>query len=90
MRLNDFTSSELQLLTFFPSVLFSRPFWGFPHGSAVKNPLPVQGSWVRSLGQEDLLEEGMTTCSSILAWKIPGTEAPARLHRIGSKRVKQD
>ena len=30
--------------------------------------------WVRSLGQEDPLEEGMATHSSILAWRIPGTE----------------
>ena len=89
MRLNDFTSRELQLLTFFPSVLFSRPSWGFPCGSAVENPLPVQRSWVRSLGQEDLLAEGMTTYSSILAWKIPGTEAPARLHlRIEKSQIR--
>ena len=41
--------------------------------------------WVRSLGQEDLLEEGMATHSSILAWKIPWTEEPGRLklQRVG-------
>ena len=32
--------------------------------------------WVPSLGQEDLLEEGMATHSSILAWRIPWTEEP--------------
>ena len=32
--------------------------------------------WVRSLGQEDPLEEGMATHSSILAWRIPWTEEP--------------
>ena len=32
--------------------------------------------WVRSLGQEDLLEEGMATHFSILAWRIPWTEEP--------------
>ena len=32
--------------------------------------------WVRSLGKEDLLEEGMTAHSSILAWRIPRTEKP--------------
>ena len=37
----------------------------------VKNPLPVQEMWARFLGQEDLLEEGMATHSSILAWRIP-------------------
>ena len=36
--------------------------------------------WVRSLGQEDPLEEeGMATHSSILAWRIPWTEEPGRL-----------
>ena len=35
--------------------------------------------WVRSLGQEDSLEEGMATHSSNLAWKIPRTEEPGRL-----------
>ena len=90
MRLNDFTLSELQLLTFFPSMLFSKPSWGFPGGSAVKNLLPMQGPWVPSLGQEDPLEKEMTPCSSILAWEIPWTEAPARLQLIGSQRVEQD
>ena len=43
--------------------------------------------WVRSLGQEDLLEEGIATHSSILAWRIPWTEEPGRLQSIGSQRV---
>ena len=34
---------------------------------------------VRSLGREDPLEEGMATHSSILAWRIPGTEEPGGL-----------
>ena len=33
-------------------------------------------TWVQSLGQEDLLEKGMATHSSILAWRIPWTEEP--------------
>ena len=33
--------------------------------------LPLQETWVRSLGWEDPLEEGMSTHSSILAWRIP-------------------
>ena len=37
----------------------------------VKNPLVMQETWVLSLGWEDLLEEGMATHSSILAWRIP-------------------
>ena len=39
--------------------------------------------WVPSLGQEDLLEEGMATHSSILAWRIPWTEEPGSLQSIG-------
>ena len=37
----------------------------------VKNPPAMQETWVRSLGLEDPLEEGMATHSSILAWRIP-------------------
>ena len=36
----------------------------------VKNPPAMRGTWVRSLGWEDLLEEGMETHFSILAWRI--------------------
>ena len=45
---------------------------------------------VRSLGQEDPLEEGMATHSSILAWRIPWREKPGRLQSIGSLRVGHD
>ena len=38
---------------------------------AVKNPLAMQETLVQSLHQEDPLEEGMATHSSILAWRIP-------------------
>ena len=40
----------------------------------VKNLLAVLETWVRSLGQEDPLEKGLTTHSSILPWKTPRTE----------------
>ena len=46
----------------------------FPGGSAVKNPSEmqeIQEIWVQSLGQEDPLEESMTTHSNILVWRIP-------------------
>ena len=36
-----------------------------------KNPPAMQETWVRSLGWEDPLKEGMATHSSILAWRIP-------------------
>ena len=51
----------------------------------VKNPLPMQETqemWVQSLNQEDPLEEGMAAHSSFIAWRIPWTEEPARLHRV--------
>ena len=42
----------------------------------VKNPPAMQETWVQSLDQEDPLEKGMATHSSILVWRIPGTEKP--------------
>ena len=42
----------------------------------VKNLSAMQETWVQSLGQEDPLEKGMVTHSSILAWRIPWTEEP--------------
>ena len=48
----------------------------------VKNPPAMLGTWVLSLGREDPLEEGMGTQSSILAWRIPWTEEPGRLHTV--------
>ena len=46
--------------------------------------------WVRSLGQEDPLDEEMATHSRILAWKIIWTEEPGRLQSMGSQRVRHD
>ena len=40
---------------------------------------------VQSLGWEDLLEEGSSTPSSILAWRIPWTEKPGGLQSMGSQ-----
>ena len=48
----------------------------------VKNPSAMQETWVRSLGQEDSLEKGMVTHSSILAWKIPWPEEPGGLESM--------
>ena len=47
-------------------------------------------TWVRFLGQEDLLEKEMATHSSTLAWKIQWTEEPGRLQSMGSQRVGHD
>ena len=49
----------------------------------VKNLSVMQETQVRSLGQEDSLEEDMATHSSILAWRLPGTEEPGRLQALG-------
>ena len=58
---------------------------GFSGGPGVKNPPLMQGTQVRSLGQEDPLEEGMATHASILAWRIPWTEDPGGLQFMGSQ-----
>ena len=52
----------------------------------VKNLPAVQEMQVRSLGQEDPLEEEMATHSSILAWEIPWAEEPGRLQTTGSQK----
>ena len=59
---------------------------GFPNGSVVKNPPPMQETWVYSLDWEGPLEKEMATHSSILAWKIPWTEEHG-LQSMGLQRV---
>ena len=56
----------------------------------VKNLPAMQGTCVRYLGQEDPLEKGMATHSSILAWRIPWTEEHGGLQSMGSQRVRHD
>ena len=53
----------------------------------VKNPPAMQETRVRTQGQEDPLEKGMTTHSSILAWRIQWTEEPGGLQSTESQRV---
>ena len=50
----------------------------------------MQETWVQFLGQEDPLEKGMATHSSIFAWRIPWTEVLGTLQSMGSKRVRHD
>ena len=74
---------------------YKKPLWimGLPGGSAVKNPSAMQKTqemWIQSLGQEDPLEKGIATHSSILAWRIPWTEEPGGLQSMGSHRVGHD
>ena len=56
----------------------------------VKNLPAIQETWIWSLGQEDPLEKGTATHSSILAWRIPRTEEPNGLQSMGSQRVWHD
>ena len=53
----------------------------------VKNLPATRDTWVRPLTQEDPLEKGPATHSSIFAWRIPWTEEPGRLQSMGSQRV---
>ena len=59
----------------------------FPSGLVVKNSSPVQEMQAQSLGQEDPLEKGMATHSSILIWRIQRTEEPGGLQSMGLQRV---
>ena len=62
----------------------------FPSVSAIKNQPAVQEMqeiWVKFLGWEHTLEEGIATHSSILAWRIPWTEEPGGLSLIGWQSV---
>ena len=53
----------------------------------VKSLPAVQKTWVQSLGQEDPLEKGMDTHSSIIAWEIPWTEESGKLQSIGCREL---
>ena len=56
----------------------------------VKNPPAIQETQVQALGQEDALEKGMATHSSILVWRIPWTEEPGGLQSMESQRVRHN
>ena len=56
----------------------------------VKYLLAMRETWVRSLRQEDTLEQEMTIHSSTLAWRIPGTAEPGGLPSMGLHRVGHD
>ena len=53
----------------------------------IKNLTTMQETIIQSLGWEDPLEKGMTTHSSILAWKIPWTEETGGLQSMGSQKL---
>ena len=59
--------------------------WSFLVAQLINNLPAIQGTQIRSLGREDPLEKGMTTHSSILAWRITWTEEPGGLLSMGCK-----
>ena len=61
----------------------------FPGGASGKEPAANEMS-VRSLSQEDSLEEGMVTPSRIHAWRIPWTEEPGGLQSMGSHGLRHN
>ena len=66
------------------------PQKGFPGGTRGKESswqYRKHETWVQSLGQEDPLEKGMTTHSSILAWEISWTKEPGRLQSKGLQEL---
>ena len=60
-----------------------------PGGLGVKNP-PANTRDAGYIGRKGLLEEGMATHSSILAWRIPWAEEPGGLQSMGSQRLGHD
>ena len=56
----------------------------------VKNPPAMQETQFPLLGQEDPLEKGVATHSSVLVWRIPWTEEPGGLQSVGSQAVRHD
>ena len=67
--------------------LFTLCFTGGSDGQELPG---MQETWVRSLGWEDPLEEGMATNFSVLAWRIPWTEEPGGLQSMQVQRVRHD
>ena len=63
---------------------------GLPGGSVVNNPPANARDAGLSLGQEDPLKKEVATHSSVLTWRIPGTEKPGGLPSVGSHRVRHD
>ena len=57
------------------------------HADVTFNVLAHLETRVKSLGWEDPLRKGLTTHSSVLAWRIPWTEEPGGLQSMGSERV---
>ena len=85
---SSFWVTLLLLLLLLLFLLFGRDF---PRGSDGKESASNAGkTQIWSLVREDSLQEGMSTHSSILAWRIPWTEETGRLQSMGLQRVRHD
>ena len=62
----------------------------FPGGQKVKDLPAMWQTWVQSQHWKDPLEDGMTTHSRILGWRIPWTEEPDGLQFMGLQRVRHN
>ena len=85
-------SIELSEYHLFPSgAVFWRkkPLNNFWVAQMMNNRPEMQETWVWSLGQEDPLEKGIATHSSILAWRIPWTDEPGGLLSLGLQKIEQ-
>ena len=71
-------------------IMFPSHFIASLVAQVIKRLPALQETQVRSLGQEDPLEKGMATHSSILAWRTPWTEESGRLQSLGLQRVEYD
>ena len=90
MSLNQDISDVRRVECVFNGIVVSELLTRCPSVAQMVKNLPVMWeTWVRSLGWEDPLEEGMATHSSILAWRIPWTEEPGGLQSVGLQRVRQ-
>ena len=75
-----------QCLTWTLSFNMGLPWWLM--GKNLPTEQERQETWVRALGQEDPLEKGMATHSSMLAWRILWTEEPGGLQSMALQRIR--
>ena len=90
ITMNNVPLNSLHCAFFGMSIIIIRVFQALLASlvaQMVKNLPAVEKTQVRSLGQDDALEKGMATHSSILAWRIPWTEEPGGLQSTRSQRV---
>ena len=78
------------LLWIFIPIAWFIIHWASLVAQMVKNLPAMWETQVWSLGQENPLEKGMDTHSSILAWRIPWTEESGELQSMGSQRVRHN